>query len=268
MKGLTHQLRQIRSDAADFGWGAAFQLRLHDTVLRHLEIGSNFDLYLKVKGVDHPLRMRTGKSSDRGVLRQIFTNREYESVQLTDPLTIIDLGANVGYSSAYFLSRYPGAKVVSIEPDPSNFKLLQQNLAPYATRSLVRRAAVWSETRRLSIKKGEFGDGREWSTQVAVPGETNQYGYVQGYDLDHLISLANTDKVDLLKIDIERSEIEVFSHNTAWLSKVKNICIELHDDECSNVFFSAMSEYSYDVLKVGDLTICSHITACSGRKIL
>ena len=136
--------------------------RLHDTVLRHLEIGSNFDLYLKVKGVDHPLRMRTGKSSDRGVLRQIFTNREYESVQLTNPLTIIDLGANVGYSSAYFLSRYAEAKVISIEPDPSNFRLLQQNLAPYATRSLdaaplYRLRLVDCQSRKASSAMAESG---------------------------------------------------------------------------------------------------------------
>jgi hypothetical protein len=63
--------------------------------------------------------------------------------------------------------------------------------------------------------------------------------------------------VDLLKVDIERSEIELFAKNTdSWLPRVKNICIELHGPDCEAAFFSALAPYDFEVSHSGELTIC------------
>jgi FkbM family methyltransferase len=32
--------------------------------------------------------------------------------------TIVDLGANIGLAALYFGTRYPQAKILSVEPDP------------------------------------------------------------------------------------------------------------------------------------------------------
>ncbi|MDX1565126.1 MAG: FkbM family methyltransferase [Phycisphaeraceae bacterium] len=40
---------------------------------------------------------------------------------------VVDVGANVGYFSLYALQRWPGAKVLSFEPMPVNFKLLDEH---------------------------------------------------------------------------------------------------------------------------------------------
>ncbi|MGC2830246.1 MAG: hypothetical protein WB994_11450, partial [Candidatus Acidiferrum sp.] len=66
--------------------------------------------------------MRT-HTSDRDVLRQVFIQGEYQAVELSNPKTIIDLGANVGFASAYFLSKYPTASVLAVEPDPGNYEV-------------------------------------------------------------------------------------------------------------------------------------------------
>ena len=53
-------------------------------------------------------------------------------------------------------------------------------------------------------------------------------------------------EIDLLKLDIEGSELEVFQENTGWLDKVTAINIELHDHikpGCSNAFEAAVSKY-------------------------
>mgnify|MGYP000361339186 CR=1 FL=1 len=54
---------------------------------------------------------------------------------------------------------------------------------------------------------------------------------------------------DLLKIDIEGAEKELFSENTDyWLGKVNMIIIELHDwmrKDCSKNFYSAIKKYKY-----------------------
>jgi len=220
-----------------------------------------FEIRLKIKNVHYPLRMRTGTSSDREVLDQIFIRPEYEPVALSNPAMIIDLGANVGYSSAYFLSRYPATRVVAVEPDRENYLICQQNLAPYGGRVTVLHGAVWSEMKPLALKKGSFGDGREWATQVCAPSDSEIGGaVVQGYDMDSLIELSGSRDIDLLKIDIERSEVDLFSRNTeGWLPKIRNLCIELHDDECAAVFFSALSECAYESSRSGELMVCSNL---------
>ena len=261
MRGPFAHFRTLRTYAGILGWSAAFRVRLHDTLLRHFNFRPPFEIQLKLKNVSYPVKMRTGKSSDREVLNQIFLEPEYEALSLENPTTIIDLGANVGYSSAYFLSRYPNARVIAVEPDRENFVICRENLRAFGARATVLHGAAWPERQLLSVKKGVFGDGREWATQVCSSTRSESSGpLAEGYDMDSLIALAHSHVVDLLKIDIERSERELFSRNTAaWIPKVRNICIELHDEECAAVFFSAMSGYAYESSRSGELTICTNI---------
>ena len=79
---------------------------------------------IKPRGTAHPVRMRSGRSSDLSVFWQIFVNREYAVLNdVHSTRLIIDLGANVGISSAYLLNQFPSAKVIAVEPDPGNYEL-------------------------------------------------------------------------------------------------------------------------------------------------
>jgi FkbM family methyltransferase len=264
--GPIEQYKTLQFYAGVVGWSAAFRIRLHDLVTRRFKFMRSFEIRLKIKDIDYPLSMRTGTSSDREVLQQIFVHPEYEPVAVANPAVIIDLGANVGYSSAYFLSRYPTTKVVAVEPDHENFLICQRNLAPYGDRVKVLHGAVWPEKKPLALKKGSFGDGREWATQVCASRDSEIGGpEVQGYDMDSLIELSGSHNIDLLKIDIERSEVELFSRNTeGWLPKIRNICIELHDDECAAVFFAALSGCAYKSSRSGELTVCGDLRPLNG----
>lgn len=54
--------------------------------------------------------------------------------------------------------------------------------------------------------------------------------------------------VDLLKLDVEGSEREIFAHNSASrLPAIRNIVIELHGQDCSESVFGAMSPYDYEM---------------------
>jgi FkbM family methyltransferase len=262
VRGPLAQFRTLQICARNIGWSATFRVRLRDLMMRRLNFQAAFEIQLKLKNASYPLKMRAGKSSsDRAVLDQVFIHPEYEPIALENPTTIIDLGANVGYSSAYFLSRYPCAKVVAVEPDRENFLICRQNLALYGSRATVLHGAAWPERQVLAVKKGVFRDGREWATQVCSPTNPESGDpIVQGYDMVSLIALADSYEVDLLKIDIERSELELFSRNTAvWIPRIRNICIELHDEECVAVFMSALSGRAYESSRSGELTICSNL---------
>lgn len=213
----------------------------------------------------HPLLIRAG-TSDTSVFRQIFAEREYAPLECLDQVDlVIDLGANVGYSSAWFLSRWPKCRVVAVEPDPGNHAILERNLAPYGTRAIAVCAGAWSRTHPLEISDTPYRDGREWSRQVREATAGRREGLIAGVDVPALMALAGAAHISVLKCDIEGAEAEVFGPTCeAWLDCVDAIAIELHDDtsfgDASGVFLRAISGRPFDVVRSGELLICRRRT--------
>lgn len=233
---------------------------------------------LAVRGYDHPLYLRPG-TSDLSAFLQIFTYRQYACLSyLENPKFIIDCGANVGYASAYLLQLFPGTKVIAVEPDPQNAETCRMNLAPYGDRAEVIAAAVWDKPVKLALRHNP--SEREWSTQVVEAGssgrgEGNSPGdprvghdlpdpdvTVRGIDMPALIARAGCRRVDLLKIDIEGAETQLFQNGAArWLPDIANIAIELHDTRSRKIFFAALANFQYDLASFGELTICRNLRA-------
>src|SRR5262249_26076768 len=123
--------------------------------------------HFKPRQALYVLTVRLGGSSDMSVAGQIFGKEEYECLKdLRNVSIIIDLGANVGYSSAYLLSCFPGSRVLAVEPDESNFEVCKKNLSPYGDRAILLHGAAWSYCTDLALARGTFHDGREWASQV------------------------------------------------------------------------------------------------------
>lgn len=259
MNNLFSQIRILRAYASAIGWRPALQLRLSDLKTRK-RTDNALCLEIKPRNSTHPLTMRI-HTSDREVLGQVFIEGEYEPVLLDHPKTILDLGANVGYASAYFLSKYSSCNVIAVEPDPDNYEVCCRNLAPFGERAKVIHAAAWVERTRLVLQRGAFRDGREWTTQVRTAVTTGQEsGSIEAYDVPTLLGLFQISEIDLLKIDVERSELALFSRNTDdWLPRVRNLCIELHGKDCEEVFSRALSKYTCDLSASGDLTVCRNL---------
>ena len=93
------------------------------------------------------------------------------------------------------------------------------------------------------MDRGGWRDGREWTAQVRpAKEESTTSESVEGYDMPSLIELSGATEIDLLKIDIERSELELFARNTeSWLPRIRNLCIELHGADCEAVLFRALA---------------------------
>jgi len=216
---------------------------------------------IKPPALMFPVTARMHPSSDEHVFDQIFVRQEYALVRdlLKEQQTILDLGANVGYASAYFATCYPSARILAVEPDPSNYQLCVRNLAPYGARVKTLQGAVWSACGRLALSRGSFGDGREWATQV-VEVPTASDADVDAWDIPSLLDILGEEILDLLKIDIEGSEVELFEKNAArWLPRVRNICIELHDRRCREIFFRALRDFDYDLAEHLEFTLCLNL---------
>lgn len=226
---------------------------------RIYSLGKNNLIYrsskLNSKLLLHPVYFRYD-SSDICVFHQIFIIDEYGPVKAAkNSRLIIDCGANVGYSSAYFLSKYADSHVVAIEPDEGNYEMLKKNLDPYGERATIICSAVWSHKAGLKVNTQERGSGGEWATTVREC-KKDETPDLFALDISSILEMCNRNTIDILKIDIEGSESTVFSLNYEdWLNKTKIIVIELHGKKCRDVFESALSPYPYRFERSGELTI-------------
>jgi hypothetical protein len=118
------------------GWKGGFMLRTIDKRIARNEIGGDWPV-ITINPADSrfDLRMRTGPSSDYLVAKQVFGEKGYAIIaKLPNVRTILDCGANVGYTSAYLLTGYPSARVIAVEPDAENCRICAENLRGYGTR--------------------------------------------------------------------------------------------------------------------------------------
>ena len=212
---------------------------------------------LTSKILRHPVFARYG-TSDFTVFAQIFIEREYRCLDhVKCPELILDCGANVGYSSAYFLSKFPQCRVIAVEPDAENFAILQKNIGPYGGRCTPIRAAVWPRAEKLRFSTSFSDAGQEWARAVEkAPADLSLSEHIETVDIPTLIGLSRFDRVSILKIDIEGAERELFSSSTEWLNQIDNIVIELHGPECQKAFFEAIDGRSFDISSCGELTVC------------
>jgi FkbM family methyltransferase len=247
---------RFRAAAAELGPRAAVG-RLLPVGLR---AGRGSDYWIRPRHAAHPVCVRGG-TSDSEVLYQVFVEREYGCLDdLAGVRLVIDCGANVGYSSAYFLSQHTDCHVVAVEPDPANFAAMQRNLAAFGHRVTLVRAGVWSQTARLAMSQERYRDGQEWSRQVRLcgPGEEAD---LEGVDVGSLLAASGYERISVLKVDVEGAEAVIFAENyRPWLDKVDAIAIELHEDSMFGngpaVFFAAIAGQGFEVSQSGELTIC------------
>jgi FkbM family methyltransferase len=209
---------------------------------------------LRSKYLRHPVICRN-PTTDRQVFRQIFIEREYSCLDDLDfQGLILDLGANVGYSSAYFLSNHPSCHVIAVEPDPGNYAILVKNLAPYGERVTTVCGAVWPEMTTLYFDTSTPGSTTEWGRRVGL-GKTES-SPVKAFDIPSLLAMTGDQRIALLKIDIEGSEKELFARNYSdWLSRTDNFTVELHDDDARRILAEAIAGQGFAVSEFGELTI-------------
>jgi FkbM family methyltransferase len=202
-------------------------------------------LMLRSKRAAHLLRCRG--FDDMIAFDRVFILRQYACVDDAEEVgLIVDCGARVGYASAYFLTRFPAAKVIALEPDPDNFAVLQANLAPYGERCQAVCAAVWPHCTRLVLEESTSGKGRRWKRRVRPPaGE--EMPSVMAETIDTILERSGFPRISILRMNIGGAESSVFGSNyESWIGKVDRLAIELHGEECRAAFHNALSGGTYD----------------------
>ncbi len=172
--------------------------------------------YLAVVRFDDGRRMIVDLR-DGGLGRPLYRQRTFERAEtafisqfLHEGMTFLDVGANIGYHTLLASIRVGGTGcVIAYEPDPWNYELLTRNMTLngidniHASRMALGRAPGEGA---LAKSHSNFGDhrlgvhilGRE---SVTVPVDT----------LDSQLKAPSFPLIDLMKIDVQGYEAEVFA---------------------------------------------------------
>lgn len=208
---------------------------------------------IHIKGLLSPLAFRVG-TDDLTVLRQLFGNHELKIPLKSEPRTILDAGANVGYAALYLHRRYPRAQIYSIEPESSNIEMFKMNCAKYDQIHLIE-GGLWPRSTYLKISNP---DGRKDGFCVEENEDYMENG-IKAYTVNEILDKFSIDKIDLLKVDIEGAEKELFSENVdQWLPRVKVVMIELHDRfkfGCKESVYNALASRAIRKDEVGEYEV-------------
>jgi FkbM family methyltransferase len=179
-----------------------------------------------LRGIARPVYLR-GHATDTGTMREVFFDRDYDIQTGRTINVIVDAGANVGLTSVFFANKYPAATIFAIEPEEGNFSLLKKNVAHYP-QVIPIHAALWNHSGGIQLSdpgRGEHG----FVTGEALEISDVSARSVPSVTLSDLMLQFGISRIDLLKVDIEGAEKEVFESSGAWIAKVDMIIVELHE---------------------------------------
>ena len=169
-------------------------------------------------------------SPDISVAMSSLHEKEYDDIRCHDPKVIVDAGANIGTSSIFFAKKFPNAKIYAIEPEQSNFELLEKNIKPYPN-ILAIHAAIWGSEETREIINRDTG---HWGYTVSDTAnkQTLTGQKINCITVEQLMQKHGFDSIDLLKMDIEGGEKDVLENAFGWVNSVEILAVELHDRIC------------------------------------
>jgi FkbM family methyltransferase len=159
---------------------------------------------------------------DVRAIAEVWLSGAYELPFPLEVRTVIDMGANIGTAAVWFVRHLGAERVVAVEPVADNAELARANLARTDAEAEVIVAAVGPApgTARFELSP-DSTLGRLGGDGIEVPVVTPQA----------LVDrLPRDEPIDLVKIDVEGAEQELFDVDLAWLERVRCVVIELHGD--------------------------------------
>jgi FkbM family methyltransferase len=198
---------------------------------------SNFPELLRKQqwtiGFKHPppigevrLALRTNRGADAFVYSEVFGRDHYRLPLDQAPVTILDLGANIGLTAVYLARCFPDAELACVEPIESNLLVLRRNLDLNKIEAAVIAAAV------------DVADGEvlmeialeDYDHKIAVRdgAATNGAVAVSAISVPSIMRKLRWDRIGLVKMDIEGYEKTLLAQDCGWLHSVDAVCVEYH----------------------------------------
>jgi amino acid adenylation domain-containing protein/FkbM family methyltransferase len=189
--------------------------------------------------------------------KEIFEQEGYlrHGVTIADGDCVFDVGANIGLFTLFVHQHCRGARVFSFEPSPPTFAVLKANVEMHAPNTRPYQCAVSDKPGtaeftfypKVSASSGLYANVEEDAgvTRAFIEnqGELGRYAeeLLEGrfeavrYEcwlrtLSEVIAEEGVERIDLLKVDVEKSELDVLRGLSVkdW-TKVQQVVLEVHD---------------------------------------
>lgn len=144
------------------------------------------------------------------IMAEVYKDKVYDLfLNNRSNLTIVDVGANIGITSHYF-SQF-AKQVYSLEPSKEHCNVFEKTMAFNKIEN------IDLTQKALYIKSGELPlfhnkNKTMFSLHGAVNDGSSEPELVDCTTMEDFFKEKEIDRVDLMKVDIEGSETEVFSH--------------------------------------------------------
>jgi FkbM family methyltransferase len=188
----------------------------------------------------------------------VFERQDYKPVCDLFPdkqaeLTIVDVGAYVGYSAMYFAQQFENSKIDCFEGDEENFQFLTKNIRQTRNNIIAFNVPVWDKEAWL-LQKKDYRDKKEWSYYW----EESVCGTVKPIKMTTVCDRP----VDILKIDVEGGEFAIF-RDPSFLDKCKVVCMEIHHEKGNpHDIFEAFKRHNFHVQQAGEIIIATRGVEC------
>lgn len=202
-----------------------------DSLIKHYKCKNEFGIFLCPGGKYGALFTKEFEPSVKEVLHQFHSG------------TFVDIGANIGLYTI-MMSKILGkrGKVIGIEPDPDLFSVLKENVRINNCSNVeLFNVAAWSTDSKLKLYKAQFGASFLHNSVMKKISE--KYDEVDAVPLDKIVK---QEKVDLIKIDVEGAEVEVFKGSKR---------IFFNNPSLQIVFESREGSPSFEMLKSLDFNV-------------
>lgn len=140
---------------------------------------------------------------------------------------VMDIGANIGYYTILFSNKVgKKGKVISIEPDETNHKILQKNIKKNNLKNVVVvKKALGSENKKIYLYKSEenYGDHRAWGDKSNSTDTKREKISVECQKLDDLIKDLKEEKINFIKMDVQGFEGKVIEGGQKVIKENKPI---------------------------------------------
>lgn len=232
LKRIERTLRRFRRLEGEVGLFAATRW-LIPTLLR-----SRTRVPITIRGI--PIEIRASTSDLEVALDSLCGEFDQliEQVGHLEHDIVVDAGGCIGTAAIVFSKAYPDAKILTIEPSPENFKLLSDNVRHYPNIVPVN-GALTSESGRMELYDRGMGDWGHSLLRNSAQNKGQLIATVDCVSVADLLKQNGAAGIDIIKIDIEGGEKDLFSRNTDWVDDTKAICIELHErivSGCTELF--------------------------------
>lgn len=190
-------------------------------------------MYINVKEKDPNMR-KTFQAYASGLIHEESTTKLFKKV-VKEGDTVVDLGANIGYFTilaAKLVGR--NGKVFAFEPGPKNFEYLSKNIELNNYQNVkVEQKAVSDRNGKTKLFLCPYDSGHHTINQsngieayrLGRPGKVSSID-IETVALDNYLK-EKTEKVNVMKIDIEGAEALAFSGMKEILARNKDIRIFL-----------------------------------------